>query len=326
MNESVEADPTDALKNTLPLPVRETLDIDYPERAGEPPLEPRREGLPPSFRMRHDKHYVEELMSGPTITQASAYPLSARPSGPTASASQLIERRTPAEAHTSAAAVELLARRLEAVVAHDAITREHTASVDLVSRTVQAELQRVSRFARAIAVSTRHREPVRRSVTVAEIAAAVRSACTTVARLNGADFLVTAEDAAFAIPVERALLEHGIAGTVDALLDMMRTVPSNNSPLGTDDGERITVSLRAVRTRPALIVDVECPTLTWRTGAADRFFDNTDQDFAAAPAAGLLLASAAVVVRLHGGRAEVQLQRGVSVRYVLPQDAPRAAL
>jgi hypothetical protein len=158
-------------------------------------------------------------------------------------------------------------------------------------------------------------------VTAGEIAAAIRSACTRVARLNGVQCVVTTDDSEFAVAVDRALVVQGIAGTVDALLDLAQINGEDDS---LDEAGRITVSLQAVKVRPALIVDIACPTLTWRGAPAHRFFDNKEQDFGAAPAAGILLATAGHVVRLHGGRVEAQLQGGVSIRYVLPQEAPRA--
>jgi hypothetical protein len=322
VNESLGAEPTEVPNPRPQLAVDDALDdIDDPESANETPVNPRREGLPPGFRMRHDKHYVEELMSTGTIAQGAPYAPSPRPSVPAAGAAMADDRRTaPAPPpRPSAAAVELIASRLESIVAHGAISR-HAASTDLVSRTVQAELQRVSRFARAVAICARQSEPVRRSVSAGEIAAAVRSTCTGVARLYGMHCLVTTDDAGFTVGVERALVVQGIAATVDALLDLTQI---NATDDGADEGGRITVSLQAAKVRPALIVDVQCPTLAWRAASADRFFDNGDQDFAVAPAAGILLASAAHVVRLHGGRVEALLQGGVSVRYVLPQEAPR---
>ena len=321
MNESLGADHTEVLNAPLQLPVPDPLDtIDYAESEDEPPLKPRREGLPPSFQMRHDKHYVEELMSSPTAGPGASFATGTRPSAPTTRAIAVEGRRsTPDEpVRPSAAAVDLIASRLESVVAHGTISRG-VPSTDLVSRTVQAELQRVSRFARAVAVSARQNEPVRRPVTAGELATAIRSACTRVARLNGMDCLVTTDDAAFTVSVERALVVQGIAGTVDALLDLIHCAVDDNA----DEGGRITVSLQAARVRPALIVDVDCPTLAWRAAAADRFFANADLDFAVAPAAGILLESAAHAVRLHGGRAEVQVQGGVSVRYVFPHEPLR---
>lgn len=295
MNESIGADPAEVLTPRPQLPVPAALDdLDYQDSESEPPLTPRREGLPTGFRMRHDKHYVEELMSTPTLARAAV---------------------SDAPPQPSTAALELIAGRLESAVAHGAISRGHAGSADLVSRSVQAELQRVSRFARAVAVSARQAEPARRSVTAGEIAAAVRTACTRLARLNGMHCLVTVDDAAFAIAADRALVVQGIAGTVDALLDLAQTAATDDN---LDDVGRITVSLQAAKVRPALIVDIECATLAWRVTPADRFFDNGEQDFAFAPAAGILLASAAHVVRLHGGRVEAQLQGGVSLRYVFP--------
>jgi hypothetical protein len=322
VNESLGADSTEVLSARPQLAVPDTLDeLDYPSES-ETQVQSRREGLPPDFRMRHDKHYVEELMSTPTITQGAVHPANPRSSAPAAGVAFVDDRRTVPDAppRPSAVAVDLIASRLESIVAHSAISRGSATPADLVGRTVQAELQRVSRFARAVAISSRQTEPMRRSVTAGEIAAAVRSACARVARLNGVDCLVTTDDAGFTIAAERALVVQGIAGTVDALLDLSQTHATDDS---VDEGGRITVSLQSAKVRPALIVDVECPTLAWRSASADRFFDSSDPDFAAAPAAGILLASAAHMVRLHGGRVDVQLQGGVRIRYVLPQEAPR---
>lgn len=323
MNESLGAEHTEILNPRLQLPVPETLDtIDYAESDDESPIKPRREGLPPSFRMRHDKHYVDELISTPTVTQGAAQATPPRPNPPGAGVPLVDDLRTAADAvQPSTAAVELIASRLESVVAHGAISRPAGVSTDLITRTLQAELQRVSRFARAVAIRGRQSEPVRRLATAGEIAAALRPACLRVARLNGMNCVVTTDDAGFAVAIERALVVQGIAGTVDALLDLTQPESTDETD---GEGARITVSLQAARVRPALIVDVDCPSLAWRPARADRFFDNEDLDFAGAPTAGILLASAAHVVRLHGGRAEVQLQSGVSIRYVFPHEAPRA--
>jgi hypothetical protein len=320
VNEPLGDDPADVLTVRPQLPPPDTLDdIDDSER--EPLLKARREGLPPGFRMRHDKHYVEELMSTPTIGPGAASTTSPRPNIPTVTATVVDDRRAAADASSrpSVAAVELIADRLEAVVAHGAIAR--TQAPDLIGRTVQAELQRVSRFARAVAIGVRQTDPIRRTVTAGEIAAAIRAACTRVARLNGVQCVVTTDDGEFAVAVDRALVVQSIAGTVDALLDLALV---NGEDDGLDEDRRITVSLQAVKVRPALIIDVAWPTLTWRGAPAHRFFDNKEQDFVAAPAAGILLATAGHVVRLHGGRVEAQLQGGVSIRYVLPQESPRA--
>jgi hypothetical protein len=324
VNESLGTDPAGVLNPRLQLPVRDALDDIDQGSDREPPFNPPREGLPHSFRMRHDKHYVEELMSSPTISQGAVHATNPRPGVPADRGPLVDDRRTAAdEPRPSAGAVELIASRLESIVAHGAISRQQGTSTDLVSRMMHVELQRVSRWARAVSIRARQIEPVRRSVTASEIAAAIRSACTRVARLNGMDCLVTTNDAGFAVAAERALVVHGIAGTVDALLDLMQSSAADDS---LDEGGRITVSLQSAKAAATLIVDIECPTLAWRAAPADRFFDNSDEDFALAPVAGILLASAAHVVRLHGGRVGVQLRGGVSIRYEFPQEAPRATI
>jgi hypothetical protein len=264
--------------------------------------------------MRHDSHYVEELMASPSINPAAAYP-TARPAVPAADPVRAEDRRANAP-RRSPAALELIAGRLESIAAHDAISRAPGMPADLVGRSVQAELERLCRFARAAAILGQPGEPVRRSVTAGEIAAAVRSACTRLARCYGMQCVVTTDDFAFAIAVERALVVQGIAGSIDALLELTHIDDR------ADEAGRITVTLQAVKARPALIVDIECPSLVWRA-AAERMFENRDEHFAETPAAGILLAAAAQIVRLHGGRAEAQLPGGVRLRYVLPQDAPR---
>jgi hypothetical protein len=309
VNEHVGAE-SGEVSNEGPLPVPETLDdIDYPVDETESSLKPRREGLPPGFRMRHDRHYVEELMASSTINPATTYP-SARPSVP---AIEPPPRR-------SAAALELIAGRLESIVAHGEISRGPGSPTDLVGRSVQAELQRVSRFARAVAIIAHPAEPIRRAVTNGEIAAAVRAACTRLVRLYGMQCVVTTDDAGFAIGVERALVVQAIAGTLDALLDLAQGAGIDD---GAEDAGRFTVALQAVKARPALIAEIGCPSVVWDS-TPDRLFENRDEHFAATPAAGILLAAAAQIVRVHGGRAEAQVQGGLRIRYVLPQDPPRS--
>jgi hypothetical protein len=294
--------------------------MEYPTENDDTSLTARREGLPPGFRMRHDKHYVEELMSTP-IGPREAFASSVRPS--VSVSDPVHDRRAvpPVPSAPSAAVIELIADRLGAIVAHNAIARPRGTAPDLLGRTVQAELERVHRLTNAVVLNNREAEPVRRAIPAGEIALAVRTACARLARLYGTACVVTVDDPGFAVAVERGPIVDSVTGTVDALLELAHL---NGGDEDAGDSARITVSLQAVKVRPALIVDVACSTLAWRAGSADRFFDNGEEDFAVAPAAGTLLASAAHVVRLHGGRVEAQVQGGVRVRYVLPQEKPRA--
>jgi hypothetical protein len=322
VNEFLGVDSPDVLNAApAPPPPSGTIDeMDYPAENDDTSLAARREGLPPGFRMRHDKHYVEELMSTP-IGPREAFASSVRPS--VTVSDPLHDRRVapPAPSQPSAAVIALIAERLGAIVAHNAVARPKGTAPDFLGRTVHAELERVHRLTNAVVLNSREAEPVRRAIPAGEIASAVRSACGRLARLYGTTCGVTADDPGFAVAVDRASIVDSLTGTVDALLELAHLNGGDEEAI---ENARITVSLQAVKVRPALIVDVECSTLAWRAGSADRFFDNGEQDFAVAPAAGILLASAAHVVRLHGGRVEAQVQGGVRVRYVLPQEKPRA--
>jgi hypothetical protein len=327
VNESFGAETTEFLNARLQMPVPDTIEAtDYPEEDSEP--RPRREGLPPSFRMRHDRHYVEELMSTPPDhANRAAAPALAMSTDRAAVGEGALETARPARQaldRRAAADADLVASRLEAVVAHSAVSRCHAVAPDLVARSVQAELQRVARLARGVAVSRRDGAPQRRPVAAGDIAAAVRSACARVARFNGAECTVSVDDAAFTIAAERALLVQAVAGTVDALLELAWAHADDSLD---DPGPRIAVSLRAVKIRPALIVDVACSGLSLPATLADRFFDNRDDDYTRAPASGILLASAAHVARMHGGRADLKTQSedGLTVTCVFPQEAPRAS-
>ena len=76
-----------------------------------------------------------------------------------------------------------------------------------------------------------------------------------------------------------------------------------------------------MRVRPAIILDVFCPTLFVNAAHAERFFDNVADDYRDAPGAGILLAAAAHIVRAHGGRADIKRHSatGATITYVFPQ-------
>ena len=77
-----------------------------------------------------------------------------------------------------------------------------------------------------------------------------------------------------------------------------------------------------MKVRPALIVDIFCPTLAVNGARMERFFRNADEDYRSAPAAGVLLAAAAHTVRAHGGRADIkQHAAGATITYVYPHNA-----
>ena len=222
-----------------------------------------------------------------------------------------------------AVAFELIASRIESVVAHASIARQQEATPDLFGQSIHAELKRIARLTRAVSLQNKNDVPVRRSVTAGEIAAAARAACLTVARLNGLECTVTLDDAAFTLTGERSLIVLCIAGTVDALSDLLLANPLLQGAADEGNPLQLTIALQSMKTRPALFVEIGCTALPIGTGLAVHFFENSDEDYGRTPAAGILLAAAAQVARLHGGRADIKRHNGagVTVTYVFPQDA-----
>ena len=307
MNEPAADQMTDLRNDDLHL--TESDNLDGPDDADEETASaPAREGLPRTFRMRHDAHYVDELMS------RSTDPVPER-SGP---------RSTAASVPPSppSAALPLIADRLEAIAAHTGIVRAQPAPTSLIGQSIEVEFARVTRLARAAAVLQDSEEPLRGDVSAREIVDGALRAGTPVARLAGIDLDATVDDPAFAILADPAAVLQALAGTIDAVVDLLLANPRRRAAIDSrQPAARVSISLQTVRVRPAIILDVFCPTLMLNTAHAERLFDNAADDFRTAPAAGVLLAAAAHIVRRHGGRADVKRHNaaGATITYVFPQ-------
>lgn len=265
-----------------------------------------REGLPPAFRMRHDEHYVDELMS------RSPERREMRP----------VIEPAPQPLPSPAPALALIAERLESLAAHSGIVRPQPAASSFIGQSVQVEFARVTRLARAAAALQDREPPLRAELSAREIADTARRAAAPVARLAGIEFDISIDDPAFIVLAEPAMVVQGIAGTVDAVVDLLLADPRRQPAMdGRQAAARISISLQTVKIRPAIIIDVFCPTLFVATTHAERFFDNAADDYRTAPAAGVLLAAAAHIVRAHGGRADVKRHsaNGATITYVFPQ-------
>jgi len=274
----------------------------------EVPAAKPREGLPPAFRMRHDAHYVDELMS--RSTDAAPERTDPRP------------HAAPAAPPSPSSAIPLIAERLESIAAHSGIVRGQQPGTSLIAQSIEVEFARVTRLARAAAVLQDREAPLRTELSGREIVDAAIRAGSPVARLAGIDLDATVDDPAFTILAEPGLVLQGIAGTIDAVVDLLLADPRRRRTAeGRHPAARVSISLQTVRVRPAIILDVFCPTLFVSSVLADRFFENASDDYRAVPAAGVLLAAAAHIVRTHGGRADVKRHNaaGATITYVFPQ-------
>ena len=288
----------------------------------EPTAPPQREGLPRGFRMRHDAHYVDELMSRPA-RQPASLDVSQRSMRTDASA-VAPERQAAtiaaASADAGAAALDLVAAQTEAAVAHASWIQSRGAGPDAAAF-MQVEFARIARLVRAAATLQSDVVPDRRRVGAGDLAAAVDTAAAPILLAAGFDCEVTVEDARFTVTGERALMLQSIVQVLDAVVELVSVEADGPRSAERQARPRVSVTLRCVKARPALIVEVASAALSVPDHPADRFFDNLEVDFRAAPAAGLLVASAAHVARRHGGRAEMKsdLHRGATIALVFPQ-------
>lgn len=326
MNESAGGDLTNVLDDDLRSTNPGTLE-GADESDEELPRRAVREGLPRTFRMRHDAHYVDELMGRPADVKTPPSEAPAR---------RAADVQTPAPAapaasplHISTSALSMVATRLESAVAHLSALRAQPSSSPLMAQSLQVEIARIARLSRAGAVLADQEPPLRRALLARDIADAAARASIPVARLSAIDCEVTLDDYSFAVAAEAPLVVQAIAGTIDAVVDLLVADPRRQPALDArHPGARIVVNLQCVTVRPAVIVDVICPSLSMNAAEAERFFDNDPRQYAAQPAAGILLAAAAHIVRAHGGRADVKRHNGIgaTVTYVFPSDARDATV
>jgi hypothetical protein len=338
VNESASEQLSEFLNDDLESPQTENLDatddadvdsVEDPEDDTAPRGRGAREGLPHTFRMRHDAHYVEELMSRTIEAPPAGSDRRARRLSDPPPAAPVRPNPAPAvSAPGAGVALAVVADRLEALVTHAAHGRAQQ-TPPLVAQSIQLEFARAARLARAGAILQDDAEPMRRSLLARDIAHAAALAATPVARLSGMDCEVTVDDDAFTIGADAALVAQAIAGTVDALVDLLLTDPRRHPALDPrQPAPRVAVNFQGVSVRPAIIVDVICTSLFITGHQAETFFENDPAQYAGAPAAGILLAAAAHVVRAHGGRADVKRHNGVgvTVTYVFPQSAGEPSL
>jgi K+-sensing histidine kinase KdpD len=299
VNESAGEQLSELINDVLQLPTTDTLD--GADESDEPAQgRTTREGLPRSFRMRHDAHYVDELLSAPTAASVTPTRVSAT------------------------AALALIAGRLESLVAHAAVIDAHQDGATLVARTVQAEFARVARLSRAAVIANDGETLYRGTVSVGEIADDVTRAIAPIARSGCMDCEISVDDRTFTLTADPALVVHAIVATIDALSELMRSHPRRRAVETRQLPARISFTVQSAKVRPALIVDLTCPSVSIAERQAERLFENHEEDYRESAGAGVLLAAAARVARAHGGRADVKRHAvaGVTITFVYPQAPP----
>jgi hypothetical protein len=172
------------------------------------------------------------------------------------------------------------------------------------------ELLRARTVAAAAEVLANGPEVSRADVMAAEVLQRVAASVATEARLRGVQFELTGLDPDYRMEMDEALIATAVTGLFQSMLALL--------PAG---GGVVRVTARGTTVRPALILQLSQESVDLTAEGERRFFDGDWREHPAGPAAALLLAGAARVARLHGGRIDVQPlpMKGCTVTFVIPK-------
>ncbi len=356
------------------------------ESEGEPPARRAREGLPPAFRMRHQRHYVEQLMGDApikTVRDIAVADIEAPPEemADLQELEQSIRRmgvlepllvaRQGTSYHVITGMNRLRAARnagLPSVpcIVHEvdeemrknmreAATQraappppapvrvegsrelplppafsEVTAGLNFVSALLPAitaagqdrfrwsvltdlagiELQR-ARTVAAAAEALANKPAIDRTADVScgELIGRIAASLAAEARLRGVRLDLQLPEPDYRMPLDVAMITTAVTGMIQSLFALL---PSDRA---------IRVHVKGTTVRPALLVQLSQDTVDLDPEAFRRFFDGDWQDHPAGGTGALLLAGAARIARLHGGRIDVQSlpMRGYSLTFVVPR-------
>jgi signal transduction histidine kinase len=262
--------------------------------------------------MRHDAHYVEELTNRAT-PKVHDEP---RPSA------------VPPEPSLMPRAAWDLASSLDLAVAQAALCASRSAgyAIDVL----QADLGRAARVARATAIMLGTPELQRRELDAAALVGKAARATALARRLSGVSLEISIDDQDFRVPVDAALVTQALAGAMDVMLAMLESArryhdDTADVPFGA--AEPLAFSVRCVRTRPAMIIELMQRSVSVDPASIGRFFDPACDLHPGGASAALLLAAAARIIRAHGGRVDVRRDEpvGCTMTFILPQAASRGA-
>jgi hypothetical protein len=267
-----------------------------------------REGLPPSFRMRHDAHYVDELTS--------------RTAPPPREAISPETNGDSIAAPVAPAALWELTGDIEMAIAQAGVCRRdgrfHSSAGDVLI----ANLTRAARGARAAAIMLEAPRLHRRVVTSRAVVDAVAAATSTARRLAGIGLEISIDDPEFQVPADLTLVSQALAGAIDVLLAF-----GDEAPLDAVSNQPASLSLRVqcVKTRPAMIVEVSQRAVSVEPDLIGVFFDGASTLHPGGASSAMRLAAAARIVRAHGGRVDVRRDTpvGCTMTFVLPQAVAR---
>jgi hypothetical protein len=241
-----------------------------------------REGLPASYRMRADPHYVEAL-ARPARTEAS--PVTERPPVPGAAVATAIVQ-----------AVEAVHAALDGLPARGRSLGERVA-VELA----RAEAQRARWLAEAVVVLQQDPLPALDLVDLASVLGTVAAAFGPEQRLTGGAPSINVPDGSFQVFGDQRLLTAAIGGLVHA----MRGLVDDRA-----DPNRVIVRIGPRHDTASRSIEVIQTAVRVPVAAHGRFFDPDWTAHPAGPAGAVLLAAARRIALAQGGSLDVRGNEG----------------
>jgi hypothetical protein len=270
------------------------IDDDEEERATG-----SREGLPPDYRMRHDAHYVDDLMerSVPRIMQRTddAMRENTRESVHRSTETDAVAPAAASPGYLNASVARELAESLEAATACLSLNTGPTRGTfagKVAKELLGVELHRAAHVARAAAYLTAPPMAVPRDLLLSGLVHDVVEATDAARRMVGVRLDVGIADRESWMRADAQLLTLALSGAVDALLaevfapGVMR------------------LAIKSAGVNPAVTIELSGMPASGVPPAA-RFFDG-DGSHPWGARAGLLLQAAAHIASAHGGRAEIR--------------------
>lgn len=280
-------------------------DLDRDDEPVESPP-PVREGLPPTYRMRHEPHYVEALVAPPVPAAETAtvtLPLPATP----------VAEPAPAAAVPGDGLAGVIASlQVSLASIHESLAQLSSRGRPLRDRVAidlaRAEAARARFVADAAAVLQTDPLPSLDEVDLAAVCRAVDDAFAPEYRLAGGAPAVTMPPAAAPVFGDERLLTTAVGGVLAAVRALVED---------RGDAARITITLAPRVDTATRTVEITQSAVRLPIATHARFFDPTWAAHPAGATAALQLAAARRIAEAHGGALEVAATDGGGCRFSL---------
>lgn len=267
---------------------------------------PVREGLPPSYRMRAEPHYVEALV-GPAVAAAEAAVAAPQAAPPLVTGS---ERLPPVPPAAMAAAAGSLADAFDAIQAalRDVPLRGRPLRDRVAIELARAEATRGRWLADAAVSLQTEPLPALDEVDLVALLADIYEALGPENRLSGGAAAVPIPSGSCRVFGDGRLLTTALGG----LLAAVRALIEDRG-----DARKVRVTLGPRREAATRTLEVTQTAVRLPASAFPRVFDTTWADHPAGPSGALLLAAARRIAGAHGGSLEVAPVDGGGCTFVL---------